>query len=121
MRLFILAFLESSDSPGLLLKQWPKMIEFSLGKACPCCLQTLWGAGNTKPKNDTVVLAFKIIIYGVHKQQQWQRRGAAARAQEAKSKGSPKGSNLETIRADGVGRNGLPNMNAEEECSIHLK
>lgn len=26
-----------------------------------------------------------------------------------------------TFRADGVGRNGLPNMNAEEECSIHLK
>lgn len=25
------------------------------------------------------------------------------------------------IRAGGVGRNGLPNMKAEEECSIHLK
>ena len=71
------------------------MIEFSLGKACPCCVQILWGAGNTKPKNDPVVLALKIVIYGAHERQQWQR-GAAARAREAKSKGSPRGSNLES-------------------------
>ena len=58
-------------------------------------MQILWGAGNTKPKNDPVVLALKIVIYGAHERQQWQR-GAAARAREAKSKGSPRGSNLES-------------------------
>ena len=68
------------------------------------------GAGNTKPGKDTVVLALRITIYGVHRDNNGkggvQLRGPKKpRAHGGKPRGKQPG---RTIRAGGVGREQPP-------------
>ena len=68
-----------------------------LGQGLPLsCTNSVQGAGNTKPKKDTVVLALKMISEGVHSDNNGKGGVQLHGPGKPRAQGtSPKGSNLE--------------------------